>query len=78
MVKPGFVLTSMVKRVDNAVYQIVKDVVDGRFKAGFHVFGLESDGVGYALDEYNKELLSPEMRQAAEEAKRRSSRARSR
>ncbi len=28
-VKPGFVLTSMVKRVDNAVYQITKDVVEG-------------------------------------------------
>jgi len=41
-VKPGFVLTSMVKRVDNAVYDIVKEVVDGQFKGGFHVFGLES------------------------------------
>jgi basic membrane protein A len=30
-VKPGFVLTSMVKRVDTVVYNIVKDVVDGRF-----------------------------------------------
>src|SRR6187399_963547 len=37
MVKPGFVLTSMVKRVDNAVYSIVEDVVKGQFKAGFHV-----------------------------------------
>src|SRR6266446_6672441 len=50
MVKPGFVLTSMVKRVDNAVYDIVKDVVNGKFQAGFHVFGLEKDetkdGVG--------------------------------
>src|SRR5712671_8003393 len=46
MVKPGFVLTSMVKRVDNAVYDIIKDVVNGKFQAGFHVFGLESEGVG--------------------------------
>src|SRR5205814_3879125 len=45
-VKPGFVLTSMVKRVDNAVYDIVQQVVKGRFKGGFHVYGLESDGVG--------------------------------
>ena len=29
-VKPGFVLTSMVKRVDNAVYQIVRDRVDNQ------------------------------------------------
>ena len=54
MVKPGFVLTSMVKRVDNAVYEIVREVKEKRFKAGLHVFGLESDGVGYAVDEYNR------------------------
>src|SRR5258707_85961 len=57
--KPGFVLTSMVKRVDNAVYDIARDVVNHKFVAGLHVFGLESDGVGYTLDEYNKPLLSP-------------------
>src|SRR5438105_5270524 len=39
-VKPGYVLTSMVKHVDNAVYDIIKDVVDKKFKGGFHVFGL--------------------------------------
>src|SRR2546422_4715691 len=53
-VKPGFVLTSMVKRVDNAVYDIVKDVTEGKFQAGFHVFGLETDGVGYAMDQNNQ------------------------
>jgi basic membrane protein A len=70
MVKPGFVLTSMVKRVDNAVYDIVKLVVEKKFQAGFHVFGLESDGVGYVIDPYNKDLISPEAIQAAEEAKK--------
>src|SRR5256712_3108554 len=45
MVKPGFVLTSMVKRVDNAVYNIISDVVAHKFQGGFHVFGLDSDGV---------------------------------
>ncbi len=69
MVKPGFVLTSMVKRVDNAVYDIVELVVERKFQAGLHVFGLESDGVGYAMDQYNKDLVSPEAIQAAEEAK---------
>jgi len=52
-----FVLTSMVKRVDNAVYQIVSDVKNGKFNAGLHVFGLESDGVGYVVDEHNRDLL---------------------
>ena len=70
MVKPGFVLTSMVKRVDNAVYNIVKDVVDGKFQAGFHVFGLESDGVGYAMDENNQVLISPEIIAEVEAAKK--------
>ena len=67
--KPGFVLTSMVKRVDNAVYDIVRDLVNGNFKAGFHAYGLESDGVGYVVDAYNKDLLSPAAVSAAEAAK---------
>ena len=70
MVKPGFVLTSMVKRVDNAVYAIVQDVVNGQFKTGFHVYGLQEDGVGYAMDENNKPLITPEMIQQVEEAKK--------
>jgi basic membrane protein A len=69
-VKPGFVLTSMVKRVDNAVYDIVKEVVEGRFKGGFHVYGLESDGVGYVVDDNNRSLVAPEAIAAAEEAKK--------
>lgn len=70
MVKPGFVLTSMVKRVDNAVYAIVQDVVNGQFKTGFHVYGLQEDGVGYAMDENNKPLITPEMIAQVEEAKK--------
>ncbi|MEA2176631.1 MAG: basic rane protein [Blastocatellia bacterium] len=68
-VKPGFVLTSMVKRVDNAVYQIVKDKIENKFQGGLHVYGLENDGVGYALDQYNKELLSPQVIQEVESSK---------
>jgi basic membrane protein A len=69
MVKPGYVLTSMVKRVDNAVYDIIKDVVNGQFNAGFHVYGLDKDGVGYSLDQYNKDLVTPEMIREADEAR---------
>ena len=69
MVKPGFVLTSMVKRVDNAVYDVVKEVLSGKFEGGFHVFGLDKDGVAYAMDEYNKTLIPPEVLQKVEEAK---------
>src|ERR1700752_4809680 len=70
MVKPGFVLTSMVKRVDNAVYNIVQEVVKGRFKGGFHVYGLESDGVGYVIDDNNRTIVSSDAIAAAEEAKK--------
>ena len=70
MVKPGFVLTSMVKRVDNAVYDIVKDVVNHRFAGGFHVFGLDTEGVGYVIDSNNKALVTPEAVTAAEDARK--------
>ena len=69
MVKPGFVLTSMVKRVDNAVYDAIKEVLEGRFKGGFHVFGLDKDGVAYAMDQYNKPLIPPDVITRVEESK---------
>ena len=68
-VKPGFVLTSMVKRVDIAVYDVVKEVLSGNFKGGFHVFGLDKDGVAYAMDENNKALISEETIRRVEEAR---------
>src|SRR6202140_3915523 len=71
MVKPGFVLTSMVKHVDNAVYDIIKDVVAHKFKGGFHVFGLDSDGVAYTLDQYNKDLIPQATLDEVEAAKKR-------
>lgn len=44
---PGTVVTSMVKRGDVAVYDIVKEVVEGRFRGGMRVFGLAEGGVDY-------------------------------
>ena len=58
---PGNVLTSMVKRVDVAVFDIIREVVEKRFSGGVHVYGLEVDGVGYALDEHNEGLLSEDI-----------------
>jgi basic membrane protein A and related proteins len=69
-VKPGHVLTSMVKRVDNAVYQIVRERVEGRFKGGLHVYGLDNDGVGYAIDKYNRDLIPKPVIAEVEEAKK--------
>ena len=69
-VKPGFVLTSMVKRVDNAVYDAVKEVLEGKFVGGFHVFGLDKDGVAYALDKNNEKLIPGDVILKVEEAKK--------
>ncbi len=66
---PGNVLTSMVKRVDNAVYMTIKAVYEGTFESGVREFGLAEDGVAYAIDEYNEELITEEMIAAVEEAK---------
>jgi basic membrane protein A len=68
-VKPGHVLTSMVKRVDNAVFQIVRDRVNGQFKGGIHVYGLDNEGIGYAVDQYNEKLIPPQVIQEVEAAK---------
>jgi basic membrane protein A len=59
----------MVKRVDNAVYDVVKEVVDGKFNGGFHVFGLEKDGVAYSMDEFNQSLISQDVISRTEEAR---------
>jgi basic membrane protein A and related proteins len=69
-VKPGFVITSMVKRVDNAVYDVVKEVLDGKFDGGFHVFGLDKDGVAYSMDDNNKGLIPDDVLVKVEEAKK--------
>jgi basic membrane protein A len=69
-VKPGYILTSMLKRIDNAVYSIVKDEVEGNFKGGVHIYGLDNDGVGYAMDEYNRRLIPASVIEKVEQARR--------
>ncbi len=68
-VKPGFVLTSMVKRVDNAVFDVVREVRDGKFEGGFHVFGLDKEGVVYAVDDNNRALIPQDVIDKVEAAK---------
>jgi basic membrane protein A len=69
-IKPGRVLTSMVKRVDNAVDQIVGERVRGRFRGGLHVYGLDNGGIGYAMDRYNRGLIPPAVIAEVEAARR--------
>ncbi len=60
-IKPGHILTSMMKRVDIAVFSIVKERVEQHFRGGVHVYGLDNDGVGFALDNYNQSLISQDV-----------------
>jgi basic membrane protein A len=69
-IKPGHILTSMLKRLDNAVYSIIKEEVEGKFQGGVHIYGLDNDGVGYALDEYNKSLIPQTVIDKVEAARR--------
>jgi len=66
---PGSVLTSMLKRVDVAVYNAFKTTMDGTYETGVFTLGLAEDGVGWALDEHNESLISADMKAAVEKAK---------
>jgi basic membrane protein A len=66
---PGSVLTSMVKRVDLAVYNAYLDVKDDKFTGGIQSLGVKEDGVSAAIDENNKSLITPEMQAAVDKAK---------
>jgi basic membrane protein A and related proteins len=66
---PGHVLTSMMKRVDVATYESFMAAKNGTWKGGLQVFGLSNNGVGYAVDEWNKSILTEGAKKAAEAAK---------
>lgn len=63
---PGQVLTSMTKRVDNAVYAAFTE--GEALTPGINVMGLANEGVGYAMDEHNAALVTPEMQAKVDEA----------
>ena len=62
---PCCVMTSMVKRVDVAVVDIVRQVSEAKFAGGLHELGLAESGVGFVSDERNRSLLPPEVVQRA-------------
>ncbi len=63
---PGSVLTSMLKRVDVAVYDAFKQGAD--LKPGVTILDLKADGVGYALDDNNASLVTADMKAAVDAA----------
>jgi len=64
---PGYVLTSMVKKVDEVVYITVKEFIENNFKSGIKTFGLSDKGVDYIYDNNNKILITDEINKKAEE-----------
>lgn len=68
-IKPGKILTSMLKRVDVAVYDTIKEAKEGQFKPGTRRFSLKDQGIDVAMDEHNKNLITPEMLSKVEQAK---------
>jgi basic membrane protein A len=66
---PGYVLTSMVKGVDQAVYDAIRWVKDGKFHGGVFQLGVAENGVGYVYDQNNRNLISPATRARVEQLK---------
>ena len=65
---PGTMLTSMLKRVDVAAYDAFMGAQNGTWEPGITVLGLAEEGVGWALDENNEALITPEMMEAVDAA----------
>jgi basic membrane protein A len=66
---PGSVLTSMVKRVDLAVYESFAAARAGTWRSGIRVLGLAEGGVDWALDAHNAKLIGADMKAKVEAAK---------
>ena len=65
---PGYILTSMIKVVDNAIFEAIKSVKENTFHGGVAiVFGLESRGVDYIYDDNNKKLIPNDIHSRIEE-----------
>jgi basic membrane protein A len=66
---PGRVLTSMVKGIDVAVFEMIKRVKEHSFTGGIYTFGLAQNGVGYVYDEHNRALIPDSVRARLEQIK---------
>ncbi len=59
---PCCVLTSMIKRVDVAVFDAIVDVQKGRFTGGVRELGLVDEGIGFVANDDNLRLLPEAIR----------------
>lgn len=56
----GQVLTSMLKNVNNAIYKVIEDTVNGEFKGQVYNFGLKENGVGTTDFKYTRQIIGSE------------------
>lgn len=66
---PGFVLTSMVKRVDMAVFETIKSLKLEKWEPGIKYLGVKEDAVDVAIDTNNEKLITKSMKDRVETAK---------
>ncbi|MGL6063579.1 MAG: BMP family lipoprotein [Fusobacteriaceae bacterium] len=57
---PGKVLTSMLKNIDNVIYDLISDTVNNKFVGGVHYFGIKENGVGTTDFKYTSEIIGKE------------------
>lgn len=65
--KPGSILTSMLKRVDESVFDSIRLFKEGKFTTGLIRYGVKSKGVDYSLDEHNAKLVTEADKKKLEE-----------
>jgi len=68
-IHPGTILTSMIKRVDLAVYETFKAAKEGSWKSGVRSLGVAEGGVGYSIDQYNRSLITADMEKRLQQAR---------
>ena len=68
-IKPGRVLTSMLKRVDLAVSEAIETESKGNFQAGYFQVGLAEGAIDFVIDQHNRAILTPELERKANEVK---------
>lgn len=59
-IAPGNVLTSMIKRVDEAVFATIKDIKDGKWSTGSKIYDLAVGGVGLSEFKHTKDKIGEE------------------
>jgi basic membrane protein A len=68
-IQPGTVLTSMIKRIDQAVYDALMAAKNGTWKPGLRAMGLKEGGVDWAVDQYNRKLITADMEKKINDAR---------